>query len=129
MDKTPLDSSSAAAPALWTQLSTRELSNLKAALQHRTFRYFILGAFLSNVGSFMQGVAQAWLVLQLTNSPFYLGLDGFAATVPIAVFSLWGGVVADRFDRRKLLILTQWIQLALALILAVLTQLKLVTVW
>jgi MFS family permease len=77
----------------------------------------------------MQSVAQAWLVLQLTNSPFYLGLDGFANTLPIAVFSLAGGVIADRFDRRKLLINTQWIMLGLALVLAILTQLHRVTVW
>src|SRR5258706_16153446 len=77
----------------------------------------------------MQSVAQAWLVFQLTKSSFYLGLDGFANTIPIAVFALWGGVVADRFDRRKLLINTQWVLLGLALILAVLTQFKRVTVW
>jgi MFS family permease len=77
----------------------------------------------------MQSVAQAWLVLQLTNSPFYLGLDGFANTLPIALFSLWGGVVADRFDRRRLLIWTQWIMLGLALVLAILSQAHLVTVW
>src|SRR5206468_2909659 len=96
---------------------------------HDDFRYFLGGSFLSNIGSWMQSVAQAWLVLQLTNSPFYLGLDGFANTIPIAVFALWGGVVADRFDRRRLLIGTQWIQLGLALVLAVLTQFKVVQVW
>ena len=77
----------------------------------------------------MQSVAQAWLVFQLTNSSFYLGLDGFANTLPIAVFSLWGGVVADRFDRRKLLIGTQWIMGFLALGLAILIQLHRATVW
>jgi MFS family permease len=115
--------------SLWIQLSSREFKHLGAALGHRDFRYFLLGSFLSNVGSWMQSVAQAWLVLQLSNSPFYLGLDGAANTLPIAVFSLFGGVAADRFNRRRLLIWSQWIMLALALILAVLTYLHRVTVW
>jgi MFS family permease len=115
--------------SLWQQLSSRELKQLIGALGDPSFRLFLGGAFLSNVGSWMQSIAQAWLVLQLTNSPFYLGLDGFANTIPIAVFALGGGVIADRFDRRKLLLATQWILLILALVLALLTQLKVVTVW
>jgi MFS family permease len=76
----------------------------------------------------MQGLAQAWLVLRLSNSPFYLGLDGFANTLPIAAFALLGGVAADRYNRRKLLITTQCIQLVLALSLALLTQFNRVSV-
>lgn len=77
--------------SLWQQLSARELKQLGTALRRKDFRYFLAGSFLSNIGSWMQSVAQAWLVLQLTNSPFYLGLDGFANTLPIAIFALWGG--------------------------------------
>src|ERR1041385_7104521 len=84
--------------SLWKQLTSRELKSLGAALQHPDFRYFLIGSFLSNIGSWMQSVAQAWLVLQLSNSPFYLGLDGFANTIPIAIFAFWGGVIADRFN-------------------------------
>src|SRR4051812_43726592 len=96
-------------PSFWRQLTSRDLKQVGTALRHKDFRFFLSGSFLSNIGSWMQSVAQAWLVLQLSNSAFYLGLDGFANTLPIAIFALWGGVVADRFDRRKLLLGTQWI--------------------
>ena len=58
------------------------------ALSHRNYRLFWTGAFLSNVGTWMQAVAQGWLVLKLTNSPFWLGLDAFMATAPAFVFTL-----------------------------------------
>src|SRR5215213_6298841 len=77
------------------------------ALSHRNFRLFWAGAFLSNVGTWMQAVAQGWLVLQLTNSPFWLGVDGFMATAPGLLLTLAGGVFADLVDRRRLLIYTQ----------------------
>jgi MFS family permease len=77
----------------------------------------------------MQMVAQAWLVLDLSNSPFYLGLDGFASTIPLAFFAFWGGVVADRFERRRALIITQWIMFGLALLLGVLAQSGILRVW
>ena len=77
------------------------------ALAHRNFRLFWMGAFLSNIGTWMQTVAQGWLVLQLTDSAFWLGVDGFAATSPGLVLTLLGGVYADRIDRKRLLIFTQ----------------------
>src|SRR5579863_4114376 len=77
----------------------------------------------------MQSLALAWLILDLTHSPFYLGLEGFANTIPISIFAFFGGVIADRFDRRRMLIGTQWVMLILAAILGVLTQLHLVRVW
>src|SRR5215210_8583339 len=77
------------------------------ALSHRNFRLFWAGAFLSNTGTWMQAVAQGWLVLQLTDSPFWLGVDGFMATVPGLALTLVGGVFADLVDRRRLLIFTQ----------------------
>jgi len=129
MSDSPIPAVSIVPASLWKQLSRREFKHLGTAFKHPEFRYFLAGSFLSNIGSWMQSVAQAWLVLQLSNSPFYLGLDGFANTLPIAIFALLGGVAADRFDRRKLLLWTQWIQLSLALVLAVLTQAHLVTVW
>jgi MFS family permease len=92
------------------------------ALAHRNFRLFWAGAFLSNIGTWMQTVAQGWLVLKLTNSPFWLGLDGFAATSPGLVLTLLGGVYADRIDRKRLLIYTQagagLTALALAILIA-----------
>lgn len=115
--------------SLWKQLSARDIRHLGDALQHKDFRFFLGGAFLSNIGTWMQSIAQAWLVLQLTNSPFYLGLDGFANTLPISIFALLGGVAADRLDRRKLLLGTQWGMMILALLQAILTQLQMIKVW
>jgi MFS family permease len=77
----------------------------------------------------MQIVAQSWLVLELSNSPRMLGLDAFLSTIPIVLFSLIGGVVADRMDRRRLLILSQWIQLSCAFSLAFLIHVHLIKVW
>src|SRR5204862_1761605 len=95
--------------ALQTPKARRErgVSEMFRALRHRNFRLFWSGAFLSNTGTWMQAVAQGWLVLQLSNSPFWLGVDGFMATAPGLVLTLAGGVFADLFDRRKLLIYTQ----------------------
>lgn len=77
------------------------------ALGHRNFLFFWLGAFLSNIGTWMQAAAQGWLVQQLTQSPFWLGLDTFMATVPGLFLTLLGGVFADIIDRKKMLLLTQ----------------------
>src|ERR1044072_5641744 len=90
-----------------TTRGTRRVNGMFRALSHRNFRLFWAGAFLSNVGTWMQAVAQGWLVLQLTNSPFWLGVDGFMATVPGLLLTLIGGVFADLIDRRRILIFTQ----------------------
>src|SRR5919112_1846767 len=91
-----------------------------SALRHRNFRLFWAGAFLSNTGTWMQAVAQGWLVLQLTDSAFWLGFDGFAATAPGLVLTLLGGVFADILDRKRLLIITQTVSGLVALALALL---------
>src|SRR5215213_11779178 len=95
------------APVVDSKPAIRRRSGMFRALSHRNFRLFLTGAFLSNVGTWMQTVAQGWLVLQLTNSPFWLGLDAFMATAPGFVLTLLGGVFADRIDRRRLLLYTQ----------------------
>jgi MFS family permease len=77
------------------------------ALSHRNYRVFWIGAFLSNVGTWMQAVAQGWLVLSLTNSSLWLGIDAFMATAPGFFLTLAGGVFADLVDRRRLLLYTQ----------------------
>jgi MFS family permease len=77
------------------------------ALRHRNFLLFWLGALLSNTGTWMQIVAQGWLVLSLTDSPFWLGADAFLATAPGIVLTLLGGVLADLISRQRLLIYTQ----------------------
>ena len=99
------------------------------ALSHRDFRLFWLGAFLSNVGTWMQAVAQGWLVLLLTNSAFWLGLDGFMATAPGFVFTLVGGVFADLIDRRRLLLYTQVVAGVAAMALAILVWTEVVNRW
>ena len=99
------------------------------ALSNRDYRLFWIGAFLSNVGTWMQAVAQGWLVLLLTNSAFWLGLDAFMATAPGFVFTLVGGVFADLIDRRRLLLITQVIAGSAALGLATLVATNVVNRW
>lgn len=91
------------------------------ALRHAQYRLFWTGNFVSNVGSWMQNVAQGWLVLELTNSPYLLGVVGFAQQIPALIFSLPAGVLADRTGRRKMLLWTQTAMMVLALTLAALT--------
>src|SRR5579871_6718068 len=79
-----------------------------------------LGACTSQIGTFVQQFAQSWLVYDLTKNPFYLGLDLFLGQLPIMLFSLVGGVFADRLDRRKMLLCSQYIQMTCAFVLAVL---------
>jgi MFS family permease len=109
--------------------SSRGVSEMFRALRHRNFLLFWSGAFLSNTGTWMQAVAQGWLVLQLTNSPFWLGFDGFMATSPGLLLTLAGGVFADLMDRRKLLIYTQIVAGLAALTLGVLVATHVVQVW
>jgi MFS family permease len=72
------------------------------------------GACASTIGTFVQQFAQSWLIYFLTKDPFYLGLDLFLGQLPIIMFSLFGGVFADRLDRRKMLLTSQYIQMACA---------------
>src|SRR6267142_6458868 len=107
----------------------RRRTGMFRSLSHRNFRLFWTGAFLSNCGTWMQAVAQGWLVLQLTNSAFWLGLDAFMATAPGFFLTLLGGVFADLVDRRRLLIYTQVVAGVAALGLATLVWTGLVNRW
>ncbi|CCO07520.1 MFS transporter [Desulforamulus hydrothermalis] len=100
-----------------------------AALRHRNFRLFYAGQMISVIGFWMQNVAQAWVVLELTDSPFLLGLVTFVQFVPNLVFSLAAGVFADRFPRRKLVIGTQTGFMLTALLLTVLSGLGALRYW
>jgi len=95
-----------------------ELPRIARALRHRDFRLFWGGNFLSNIGTWMQNVAQGWVVLKLTGSPFWLGVVGFASSIPILLFALIGGVIADHVNRRKMLIITQSVMMVSAFIMA-----------
>ncbi len=111
-----------------SQPQTR-LGRTFSALRYRDFRRLWIGAFTSTVGTWMQTVAQGWVVLSMTNSAFMLGVDGFLATGPMLLFSLFGGVVADRVDRRKIMLLSQYLQMSFAFTLAVLIWSGKVKVW
>lgn len=89
-----------------------------AALRHRNYRLFFVGQLVSLIGTWMQNVAQAWLVYALTSSPFKLGIVSFCAGVPVLAFSLWAGVFADRVPKRRLILATQTVMMLLAFILA-----------
>jgi len=98
------------------------------ALRHRNFRLFLTGQFISLCGTWMQTIAQGWLVLQLTNSAFLVGLVTALGSLPILLLSLYAGVVADRVNKRKFILLLQSLMLAEALTLATLTAFHLITV-
>src|ERR1700688_4372701 len=99
------------------------------ALRHRNYRLFFSGQIVSLVGTWMQTVAQSWLVYRLTGSSLLLGLVGFASQIPIFLLSPIGGVVADRYSRHRIVISTQVASMLLALLLSALTLLGLIRVW
>src|SRR5206468_11186737 len=99
------------------------------SLSHRNFRVFWLGQIVSLVGTWMQTVAQGWLMHRLTGSAFMLGLLGFAQFLPVMLFSLWAGVVADRVDKRKLIFVTQSLMLVQTVLLASAVSLGIVRPW
>jgi len=99
------------------------------ALKVTHFRNFIFGAFASEVGNQMQIVAVAWQVYDLTHNPASLGLIGVANIIPILMFSLFGGLVADRVDRKKLLLVSQTAMAVLALAFFVFTAWHMINVW
>jgi MFS family permease len=99
------------------------------AFQYRDFRLMWIGACTSSIGTWMQIVAQGWLIYRLSHSSFLLGLDQFLGGLPIFLFTLIGGVVADRVERRKILLVSQYIQMASAGILTVLVTMGLTHVW
>ena len=100
-----------------------------AAFTYRDFRVLWFGAFTSTVGTWMQKLAQSWLILELTKSAFYLGLDDFLGQLPILLLTLIGGVIADRHDRRRLLLGSQYVQMGTALTLAALVFWGKVEIW
>jgi MFS family permease len=97
--------------------------------QHRNFRLFFIGQTLTMIGTWMQYIAISWLMYRLTGSAFMLGMTGFALQIPILLVSPFAGVWVDRYDRRTLLVVTQTLALAQALLLAALTFSGLIQVW
>ena len=102
--------------------------NIFHALKYRNFRIFFIGQSVSLIGTWIQFVAMSWLVYRLTGSPFMLGVVGFAGQIPTFILSPVAGILADRWDRRKMLVFTQVSAMVLASILAFLTLTGIVTV-
>jgi MFS family permease len=102
---------------------------LLRALRHRNYRLFASGQVISLIGTWMQTVAESWLVYRLTGSPLLLGVVGFANRIPIFLFATVGGAVADRYNRHRVVLATQIASMCLASLLAFLTLTGLVQVW
>lgn len=110
-------------------MQTQTLRRVFKAFQYRDFRLMWFGACTSSIGTWMQIVAQGWLIYRLSHSAFLLALDQFLAGIPIFLFSVIGGVVADRIERRRILLFSQYVQMASAGILTVLVAMGVVQVW
>jgi MFS family permease len=99
------------------------------ALAHRNFRLFFIGQGISLVGTWMQNVGEGWLILTLTNSPFYVGLTAALSAVGVLLFSLYAGVIADRTDKRRFIILMQIAFMLEAFTVSILVWTGVVAVW
>ena len=111
------------------QAAARRATGPFASLYYRDFRLFWLGLFIGNVGTWMQMTAISWLLYAITNSPLQLGLNGLFRAVPAIALGLFGGTVADRYDRKRLMLATQIISMLLAFVLGFLAQTGLIEVW
>jgi MFS family permease len=99
------------------------------ALRHRNYRLFFIGQAISLIGTWMQQIAMSWLVYRLTSSAFLLGLVNFAANIPIFLVSPFAGILADRWNRHRMLIIVQALAMIQAFILAALVLADVITVW
>ncbi|HEY9060246.1 MAG TPA: MFS transporter [Pseudobacteroides sp.] len=104
-------------------------SNPFSALKHKNFRYYWLGMCISLIGTWMQNVAQPWLAYKLTESAFLLSLIGTLQFTPMLLFSLFAGVLIDRFSKRKILIFTQTASMVITLLLALLVWTETIQFW
>ena len=116
-------------PTAVAALETLTVRRVFKAFHYRDFRLMWVGACISSIGTWMQIVAQSWLIYRLSHSAFLLALDQFLGGIPIFLFSLIGGVMADRVERHRILLLSQYVQLMCAALLTVLVAGDLVRVW
>ncbi len=112
-----------------TQSVTARLASITRALHHRNFRLFFSGQSISLVGTWMQRVALSWLVYDMTHSAFLLGVVGFSGRIPSLLVAPLGGVLADRWNRHRSLVVTQAMAMVQAIVLAVLVLTGKITVW
>ena len=115
--------------ALTPGRQTSRVPSSFSALRSRNYRLYFGGQLISNIGTWMQIIAQGWLVFQISHSERDLGIVSFAAAIPALLMTAWGGVVVDRVDKRKVLVITQTAMMLLAFILAALTFSGVVQVW
>ncbi|MCL5071362.1 MAG: MFS transporter [Actinobacteria bacterium] len=108
---------------------TKKIFKVFPALANRNYQFYFTGQLVSLIGTWLQIVAQGWLVLKLTNSAFLIGLVAAVAMLPTLLFSLFGGVIVDRFPKKKILIFTQISSMILAFSLGFLTVINIITLW
>src|SRR6476646_2824687 len=123
------ETDSAAPPAAGAPVARARRFHPPVALQHRDFTLLWGGQTVSKIGTQMQDVATAWLLWELTHSALVLGLVGLFRFVPLMLFALFGGVIADAFDRRALLLITQTILMSLSVVLGLATGAGVVAPW
>lgn len=121
--------SASSAEKIENKADTSRLPAMFRAFKHRNYRYFFSGQLLSLIGTWMQSVAQAWLVYRLTDSTVLLGLIAFSGQIPVFLFATIGGTIADRYNRQRILQITQTISMILATTLAILTFTGAIEVW
>jgi len=105
------------------------MGNPLGALKHKNFLYYMIGMLISTMGTWMQNIAQPWLAYKLTDSAFLLGLVSAMQYLPVLLFSLFAGVLIDRFPKKKLLLITQSASLLIALVLALLVWTERIRFW
>ena len=98
-------------------------------MRYRNFRLFFIGQGISLIGTWMEAIAMSWLVYRMTNSPLLLGIVGFSSQIPTFIFSPLAGLLADRMNRRRILLITQTLSMVQAFILAILTLTGTIAVW
>src|SRR5438067_2285747 len=114
---------------VWKKYDVGSLPAFLRALRHRNYRLFFGGQLISLVGTWMQSVAESWLVYRLTGSATLLGLSSFASQIPVFLFATIGGTFADRANRHRIIIITQTLSMIMPLALAALTLTHHVKVW
>src|SRR6266700_7649311 len=118
-----------AAPTIPKEQQAKGLLRAFLALRHRNFRLFWFGQMISLTGTWMQSIGQAWLVLEMTHSAWLLGLVGALQFLPVMLLSLFGGVLADRWPKRRVLLFTQSFALLQAAVLWTLVATGEVRIW
>ncbi len=116
-------------PIIVEEQQAKSLLRAFRALHHRNFRIFWLGQLISLIGTWMQSIGQAWLVLELSHNALTLGLVGALQFLPVLFFALFGGVFADRWPKRRVLLFTQSSAMILAFVLWILIITGVVQIW